>query len=297
MRRFSTRTVAWRKSRIRAAGAWDSACSALKAAAAWLFVVHKESAQANRSEFKYRPIANSIDSTPRLSANAAMQHPLDEALAFVQPSLEALKSVKDYTAVFTKIELVHGRLLTQKMDMKFRRDPFSVYFHGQTKCKGGREVIFVAGRNDGKLVVHESGLKALVGTMNLTLDDPKVMATNRHAITEVGIAKIVESAIDIWNHEKKTLDPANIEVRRVHSVQAAGCRCRGNGRDRPSSSAAGFDLPGGPRLHRQAIQAAGSGRAIWLAGEPRRGSAAPGTIHLHQRHHERGPGRCRFRSR
>jgi hypothetical protein len=86
-------------------------------------------------------------------------------------------------------------------------------------------VIFVAGRNDGKLIVHEVGLRALAGTMELNPDDPKVMATNRHLITEVGIAKIIESAIDIWNNEKKTLDPANIEVRRVSSVEAGGVEC------------------------------------------------------------------------
>src|SRR5579863_2469724 len=174
----------------------------------WLSAMQHDSAHVNRSDFKYRPIANPIeaasrdDAAPRESASGPARHPLDDALEFVQPSLAALKDIKDYTAVFTKTELVHDRLLTQAMDMKFRQDPFSVYFHAHTKCKAGREVIFVAGRNDGKLIVHEVGLRALVGTMELSPDDPKVMATNRHAITEVGIAKIIESAVDIWNHEK-----------------------------------------------------------------------------------------------
>jgi len=61
--------------------------------------------------------------------------------------------------------------------------------------------------------------------MNLSTDDPKVMATNRHPITQVGIAKLIESAVDIWNHEKATLDPANIEVHLVHSVQVGEVEC------------------------------------------------------------------------
>lgn len=190
-----------------------------------LSAVHSGSVETNLSDFRYRAIASPVPPTSEPTAVDRDRHPLDDAMEFVQPSLQALKNVKDYTAVFTKTEFVHGRLLTQKMDMKFRQNPFSVYFHGHSKRKEGREVIFVAGQNDGKLIVHEVGLKAIVGTMNLKPGDPKVMATNRYPITNVGIAKIIESAIDIWKNEKKTLDPANIEVRIVRSVQVGTVEC------------------------------------------------------------------------
>jgi hypothetical protein len=218
--------------------------------AAWLAAVPGGSVESKPNEFTYRPFAGPVAPVaedPVAKDQVAKdqvakdqvaehpvaenkpsderRHPLDDAFEFVQPSVEALKSVKDYTAVFTKTELVHGRLLTQKMDMKFRQNPFSVYFHCHSKRKEGREVIYVAGRNDGKLIVHEVGLKAVVGTMTLKPEDPKVMATNRYPITEVGIAKIIESAMAIWNDEKKTLDPANIEVRIVHSVQVGSIEC------------------------------------------------------------------------
>jgi hypothetical protein len=193
--------------------------------AAWLFAVQSGSDQSNCLEFKYRPIANAIHATIKRNPAEKSRHPLDDAFEFVQPSIQALQKVNDYSAVFTKTELVHGRLLTQKMDMKFREKPFSVYFHGHSKRKAGREVIFVAGRNDNRLIVHEVGLKSIVGTMNLTTDDPKVMDTNRHPITDVGMANIINSALDIWKNEKKTLDPANIEVRIVPSVQVGEKDC------------------------------------------------------------------------
>jgi len=193
--------------------------------AAWLSAVQRGSDQSDRLAFKYRPIANAIRATTGRSASREARHPLDDAIEFVQPSIQALQKVNDYSAVFTKTELVHGRLLTQKMDMKFREKPFSVYFHGHSKRKAGREVIFVAGRNDGRLIVHEVGLKSIVGTMNLTPDDPKVMDTNRHPITDVGMANIINSALEIWKNEKRTLDPANIEVRVVPSVQVGEKDC------------------------------------------------------------------------
>lgn len=190
-----------------------------------LWTVHNGSAESNPGEFRFRPIASPGPAATDNHLPDRKRHPLDDALEFVQPSVLALAKVKDYTAVFTKTELVHGRLLTQKMDMKFRQSPFSVYFHGHSKRKEAREVIFVAGRNEGKLIVHEVGLKAVVGTMTLKPEDPKVMATNRYPITEVGIAKIIESAIGIWKDERKNLDPANIEVRIVHSVQVGATEC------------------------------------------------------------------------
>ena len=193
--------------------------------AAWLSAVHIGSTESNLSDFKYRPLASPIPQSSEQSASDTLRHPLDDALEFVQPTIEALKNVHDYTAVFTKTEFVQGRLLTQNMDMKFRQHPFSVYFHGHSKCKQGREVIYVAGRNESKLVVHEVGLKAIVGTMHLKTDDPKVMATNRYPITAVGIAKIIESAIEIWKNEKKSLDPANIEVRIVCDIEVGAMEC------------------------------------------------------------------------
>ena len=199
--------------------------------AAWLSAVHSGSAENNRRDHRYSPITSIGNSTgPAASERGGSnqsrgRHPLDDALEFVQPTILALKNVKDYTAVFTKTELVHGRLLTRKMDMKFRQNPFSVYFHGHSKRKAGREVIFVAGQNEGKLIVHEVGLKSIVGTMHLNPEDPKVMDTNRYPITEVGISKIIESAIEIWKNEKSHLDSANIQVRIVESVQVGAMEC------------------------------------------------------------------------
>jgi hypothetical protein len=193
--------------------------------AAWLSAVHSGSTDYSTDQVKYRPLASPHSESSEEIAADTVRHPLDDALEFVQPTIEALANVHDYTAVFTKTELLQGRLLTQNMDMKFRQKPFSVYFHGHSKCKQGREVIYVAGRHESKLVVHEVGLKAIVGTMHLSPDDPKVMATNRYPITNVGIAKIIDSAIEIWKNEKKTQDPANIEVRIVRDIEVGSIEC------------------------------------------------------------------------
>jgi len=210
-------------------GTWPTLCGTLiLIGAAWLSVDHSGSEASVPGEVAYRPMAGSLNGASEKSEQSASpqaRHPLDDALEFVQPSVQAVKNIDDYTATFTKTELIHGRLLTQNMDMKFRASPFSVYLQGRSNRKPGREVIFVAGRNDGKLFVHEVGLKSIVGTMTLKPEDAKVMDTNRHSITEIGIAKVLESAIEIWKHDKETVDPANVDVRIARNVEVCERVC------------------------------------------------------------------------
>ena len=191
----------------------------------WLLTGHRGSEANDIRTTADLPMTVPVRAVIEQSASTLARHPLDDALEFVEPSLQALKNVNDYTAVLTKTELIQGSLQTEQFDLKFRQNPFSVYLHHISKRTTGREAIFVAGRNDDKLVAHEVGLKSIVGTMQLNPDDPKVMATSRHPITEIGIAKILDSAIEIWKHEKQTIDPANIDVRIAHNVEVGASEC------------------------------------------------------------------------
>ncbi|MSR59566.1 MAG: DUF1571 domain-containing protein [Planctomycetaceae bacterium] len=151
------------------------------------------------------PAANS-------DADGDEKHPLLRVMEFADESREALKEVKDYTAVFTKRELVKNRMVKQVMDVKLREKPFSVYFKFRSGDEAGREVIYVAGANNGRLRVHEVGIKAIVGTLDLRPDDPRVMAESRHPITRVGMANLLETNYKIWDAERK-VDPATVDVK------------------------------------------------------------------------------------
>lgn len=199
--------------------------SLIVAGLAWLSTAYSESDANDFGAATFRPIAGSIRTESDPGAPRQSRHPLDEALAFVQPSLEALKDVDDYTAVFTKAEVVRGKPVTQTIDMKFRERPFSVYLRGRSKSKAGREIIYVAGWNDGKLMAHETGFKSFLGTLNLTPEAAMRLESNRHPITEIGIARMLDTAIAIWQQEKQTVDPADIEVRIVHNVKVGDRDC------------------------------------------------------------------------
>lgn len=166
---------------------------------------------------------NSIEKT---TSNGEPQlRTIDDAIELAGTHRTGLKQVKDYTAIFTKTELVRNKVIKQKMDIKCRHEPFSVYLHSRNGKDGSREVLYVAGANDGDLLVHERGLLAsLAGTQKLKLDDSLVTAENRYPITDIGVAKIVDKSLVTWQAEKKA-DPKNIEVRIYSQAKIGAIPC------------------------------------------------------------------------
>jgi hypothetical protein len=144
-------------------------------------------AQASTAGTKYPPVDE--------------RHPLAPALKLARASRKALDSVRDYEATFIKRELIGTALTTQTIQMKFREEPFSVYL-GFQQPNAGREILFVKGQNENKLLAHEgSGLKALVGTVPLAIDSPQARAENRHPIVDLGMRRLIEMVITQWEFE------------------------------------------------------------------------------------------------
>ena len=88
---------------------------------------------------------------------------LAEALAMRHQSLDEIEQkVHDYSAVIIKKERIGNDPVETVMFAKVREKPFSVYlyFLDRSDKKGlkGREVIYVQGRNDDKLLVHTPGI-------------------------------------------------------------------------------------------------------------------------------------------
>jgi hypothetical protein len=88
------------------------------------------------------------------------------------------------------------------MRMKVREEPFSVYMYFLEPHEG-REAIFVDGRNSNKLLVHETGLASLIGTLELEPTSSQVMAENRYPVTKAGMANMVRTVIEQWEEESK----------------------------------------------------------------------------------------------
>ncbi len=137
---------------------------------------------------------------PAIPKAVADNHPLKPYLNKAEESLLATKSLKDYSAVLFKQEMVQNKLLTQTMFGKFRHEPFSVYLKFQDP-HAGREVIYVDGQNKGKLLAHDTGFRALAGTVQYIPTSKEAMAENRYPITQAGMLKMLETVIAQWQAE------------------------------------------------------------------------------------------------
>lgn len=134
--------------------------------------------------------------------SAPKEHPLEPAIRFTEKCLARVKALPGYEATFYKREIIGRSVVNQKISMKIRHEPFSVYLYFQEPSTG-REVLYVEGQNNGKLIAHEAGLLSIAGSMELSPTDPLALKESRHPITEAGIANAVEQLLDEWKRETK----------------------------------------------------------------------------------------------
>ena len=128
---------------------------------------------------------------------------LSRKIAMLEKGLDFLKSTPDYTAQFTKRELVNGELLDeQTITMKLRHEPFSVYLKWQDYDQG-REVMYVDGVNDGNMLVHAGGWKARLPAMLMPPDSSLAMKEARYPVTRAGLQALADS---ILGYNRKDLE-------------------------------------------------------------------------------------------
>jgi hypothetical protein len=156
-----------------------------------------------------------------LKLAAEGEHPLDPAIRFAKHALQQIHaSIHDYSCTIVKQERIDGELYPQEYmyaEIRNRKlnegkivTPFSVYlyFLKPEKIKG-REVIYVEGQNDGKLMAKESGLVGGLGVFNFLPTDRMAMRGNRYPITEIGlenlVAKLIEKAERDKHHDECTV--------------------------------------------------------------------------------------------
>jgi hypothetical protein len=125
--------------------------------------------------------------------------------------------------MFSKRERIEGQLTPPHLlMMKVRTQPRSIYvkFH---EPRPGREAIYIAGRNGGKVLAHDVGLNRLLGgTLWLEPNGKLAMEDCRHPITEAGIGPLLETLAARWSTE---LDPSETVVIHRHDQVVGPRRC------------------------------------------------------------------------
>jgi hypothetical protein len=155
--------------------------------------------RANLSE----PVLRVASKTP------APKHPLDPALELARTGLKRIQgTVDDYSCTLVKREQIDGKLLDYEyMFVKVRNrkvvdgkivTPFSVYMYFLKPADvKGREVLYVEGRNEDKMVAHEGGTAGkFLPTVWIKPNGIIAMRNQRYPITDVGLENLVAKLIE-----------------------------------------------------------------------------------------------------
>ncbi len=162
-----------------------------------------------------RPAHSTISETATGYDAVSEPTTLEEVLVSAHQSLHEIEhKARDYSAVIVKQERIGNNLIETAMFAKIREKPFSVYLHflarSDDKSVVGREVIYLQGKNDDKLIVHTPGFYV---SRTMPLDPKGWLAKNgeRYPITEIGLANLCRQLIQ---RGESAGDPSQVTVKR-----------------------------------------------------------------------------------
>jgi len=163
---------------------------------------------------------------PVVSKHANEEQPIDQALRLIHAASDKMIDVRDYRCTFLRDEVIEGNMQQNHIKLAVRHEPFSVFMEWVgPKPKKGRQVIYVDGENNGKMLVKQ--------LVVLRMDPEKSieMKESRHKITEAGLKKTIERFAKGWEREKDqkkveiTLQDVELSVKLGDRDIVRPCRC------------------------------------------------------------------------
>jgi outer membrane lipoprotein-sorting protein len=103
---------------------------------------------------------------------------------------ERADALNEYTLTLIKQERIRGRLNPpQDISVKWKK-PLMIYLKINSGNDGGREIIYVKGKNDGKMIVSPGGILGGI-TIKISPKSRLAMRNNRHSVAEAGMASTI----------------------------------------------------------------------------------------------------------
>ena len=172
-----------------------------------------------------KPATADVQPAVPLSTEELARQTLQRKLTVLDAGIKFLKQTPDYTAQFTKQELVHEELSDeQSIYMKVRHEPFSVYMKWITGERG-REILYVDGDNEGEILVRSGGWKQRLGTMSIAPDGTLAMRESRYPVTKAGILELALMMQEFHQQDLATSNFTRCEQLADQTFDGRNCLC------------------------------------------------------------------------
>ena len=151
---------------------------------------------------------------PGATDNSPAAKNLQKKVALMEEGRQFLKKQGTYTAELSKQEVVGDELLDEHvMDLKCREEPFSVYLNWKSGDRG-REVLYVEGENEGRLLAHDGGWKSRLPAFSLDPECSLAMRDSRYPVTSAGLGGLVDIMCSVHEHDLKAGNVLSCEHRK-----------------------------------------------------------------------------------
>jgi hypothetical protein len=124
---------------------------------------------------------------------------LKEALTLAKDAQAKLHAMKGYRCLYLRDEFIGNEMQENYIKLAIHHEPFSVSMVWiEPKLKKDRKAIYVAGKNDGNMIVKQLFIKK-----TLAPDESIKMKESRHTILEAGLKNMMDRFVTSWEAESK----------------------------------------------------------------------------------------------
>jgi hypothetical protein len=125
------------------------------------------------------------------------QEALRKNIQLLEAGNRKFRNVPHYLATFVRQERIAGELCpVEEIDLKIRHEPFSVYMRWLS-VDTGRELLFIDGNNDGRMLVRLGGWKGrMLPALNIDPLGPDARDRSRYPISRAGILALADILLE-----------------------------------------------------------------------------------------------------
>ncbi len=124
----------------------------------------------------------------------------EKAISVLKDAKVRADSLEDYTVTLKKQERIVGVLYPVNIAFVKWKRPFSVYIKFLDGKDRGREIIYIEGKNNNKMIVSPGGILGAL-TIKVSPDSLIAKKNNRHTITEAGMSNTIKRILSIIENE------------------------------------------------------------------------------------------------